>query len=139
MKNPNFGSGFLTAQSASDSTPQTRRKGREITIVVVPTARRNGRYKARIGEKGRPLCVSTKPFLDAARILMTSGFDPSTTLVMHHAGSETESPRATIGTAARLTVEDTKFGPEFRPWKQTSNTPRDRIKPSRLTQDIGHD
>ena len=117
MKNPNFGSGFLTAQSASDSTPQTRHKGREITIVVTPTARRNGRYEARIGEKGPRLCVSRKPFLDAARILMTSGFDPSTTLVMHHAGSETESLRATIGAAAALTVEDTTYGPRLRPWK----------------------
>jgi hypothetical protein len=37
------------------------------------------------------LCISTKPFLDAARKLMDLGFDPTNTLVMRHAGSETES------------------------------------------------
>jgi hypothetical protein len=67
------------------------------------------------------LCKSsTKPFLDAARRLMDLGFDPSTTLVMRHAGSETECLRTTIGAAAALTVEDTKFGPEFRQWKPFS-------------------
>ena len=94
------------------------RKGIEIMVAVAPTSRRTGRYVARLGEGGRVLCKSsTKPFLDAARQLMDLGFDPSTTLVMHHAGSETESLRSTIGAAAALTVEDTKYGPRFRPWK----------------------
>lgn len=51
---------------------------------------------------------------------MDLGFDPSTTLVMRRVGSGTESLRATIGAAAALTVEDTKYGPEFRPWKPIS-------------------
>jgi hypothetical protein len=94
------------------------RKDIEIAVVVAPTSRRTGRYVARLGERGRVLCKSsTKPFLDAARKLMDLGFDPSTTLVMRHVGSETESLRATIGTAAALTVEDTTYGPRFRPWK----------------------
>jgi hypothetical protein len=89
------------------------RKGIEITVVVAPTSRRTGRYVARLGERGLVLCKSsTKPFLDAARILITLGFDPSITLVMRHAGSETES--------AALTVEDTKYGPRLRPWKPLS-------------------
>jgi hypothetical protein len=97
------------------------RKGIEITVVVAPTSRRTGRYKARLGERGRVLCKSsTKPFLDAARKLMDLGFDPNTTLVMRHAGSETECLRATIGAAAALTVEDTKYGPRLRPWKPIS-------------------
>jgi hypothetical protein len=66
------------------------------------------------------LCISTKPFLDAARRLIALGFDPGITLLMRHAGSETECLRATIGAAAALTVEDTKFGPEFRHWKPLS-------------------
>jgi hypothetical protein len=97
------------------------RKGIEITVVVAPTSRRTGRYVARLGEKGLVLCKSsTKPFLDAARILITLGFDPSITLVMRHAGSETECLRSTIGAAAALTVEDTKYGPRLRPWKPLS-------------------
>ena len=101
---------------SGDYVTEARRKGREITIVV--TARRNGRFDAHLGE--RVLCTSEKPFLDAARILITLGFDPSITLVMRHAGSETESLRHTIGAAAALTVEDTKYGPRLRPWKPLS-------------------
>jgi hypothetical protein len=51
---------------------------------------------------------------------MDLGFDPSTTLVMRHAWSETESLCSTIGTAAALTVENTKYGPKFRSWKPVS-------------------
>ena len=94
------------------------RKGIEITVVVAPTSRRTGRYVARLGERGRVLCKSsTKPFLDAARHLIALGFDPGITLVMRHAGSETECLRSTIGAAATLTVEDTTYGPQLRPWK----------------------
>ena len=94
------------------------RKSIEITVVVAPTSRRTGRYVARLGERGRVLCKSsTKPFLDAARHLIALGFDPGITLVMRHAGSETECLRSTIGAAATLTVEDTTYGPRLRPWK----------------------
>ena len=97
------------------------RKGMEITVVVAPTSRRTGRYVARLGERGRVLCKSsTKPFLDAARRLMDLGFAPSISLVMHHSGSDTVCLRATIGAAAALTVEDTQYGPRFRPWKPIS-------------------
>jgi hypothetical protein len=120
MKNPNLGSVSLAAQSAGDCAPETRREGPEIAVVAAPTPRRTGRYVARLGEKGQLLCVSTKPFLDAARRLIALGFGPGITLVMRYAGSETECLRATIGAAAALTVEDTKYGPEFRPWKPIS-------------------
>ena len=109
------------AQRGGEFVPQGRRKGQEISVVVVPTPRRNGRFAARLGERGQVLGKSsTKPFFDAARRLMDLGFDPSTTLVMHHAGPETESLRSTIGAAATLTVEDTQYGPRFRPWKPIS-------------------
>jgi len=109
-----------TRGTAADCAPEPRCKGREIAVFVASTPRRTGRYVARLGEKGRVLCISTKPFLDAARRLMDLGFDPSATLVMHHAGSETECLRSTIGAAATLTVEDTQYGPRFRPWKPIS-------------------
>jgi hypothetical protein len=50
MKNPKLGSVFLAAQGSADCAPGSRRKGIEITVVVAPTARRNGRYMARPGE-----------------------------------------------------------------------------------------
>jgi hypothetical protein len=110
-----------TQGSPADCAPESRRKGREITVVVAPTSRRTGRYVARLGEGGQVLCKSsTKPFLNAARKLMDLGFDPSISLVMHHSGSDTVCLRATIGAAAVLTVEDTQYGPRFRPWKPIS-------------------
>jgi hypothetical protein len=121
MKNPNLGSVFLAAQSAGACAPETPREGPEIAVVVTSTPRRAGRYVARLGEGGQVLCKSsTKPFLNAARKLMDLGFDPSISLMMHHSGSDTVCLRATIGAAAALTVEDTQYGPRFRPWKPIS-------------------
>ena len=121
MKNPKLGSDCLATQGSADCAPETRREGPEIAVVVAPTPRRTGRYKARLGQTGMVLCKSsTKPFLDAARKLMDLGFDPTTILLMRHAGSETECLRSTIGVAAALTVEDTDYAPRFRPWKPIS-------------------
>jgi hypothetical protein len=52
---------------------------------------------------GRELCVSAKPFLDAARVLMAEGVDPATVLEMRHDGNNTLSLRATVAAAAGLT------------------------------------
>jgi hypothetical protein len=109
-----------TEGNPSNCVRATDRKGCEITLIVASTLRRNGRYVAHLGEKGQPLCVSTKPFLDAARRLIALGFGPGISLVMRHSGSDTVCLRATIGTAAALTVEDTQYGPRFRPWKPIS-------------------
>jgi hypothetical protein len=109
-----------TEGNSSNCVRATDRKGCEITVIVAPTLRRNGCYVARLEEKGRVLCVSTKPFLDAAHRLINLGLDPSITLLMHSTGSETESLRSTIGTGAALTVENTKYGPRLRPWKPFS-------------------
>jgi len=63
----------------------------------------------------RLLCVSRQPFLDSARVLLGEAHDPSTALVMRHAG--TESLRSTIGYAAKLTVkEPEKAAPYFGKW-----------------------
>jgi hypothetical protein len=45
---------------------------------------------------GRDLCVSTKPFLDAARVLMAEGADPATVLQIRHDGSATVALRSTL-------------------------------------------
>jgi hypothetical protein len=69
-------------------------------LVVDPAP--SGKFTARLG--GRTLCTSTKPFLDAARVLLAEGIDPETVLHMRHLGSATVALRSTIGTTAGLTV-----------------------------------
>jgi hypothetical protein len=43
--------------------------------------------------------------------------DPATKLVMRHEGQEHDALRATVGAAAKLTVEEGKRRPVFRPWR----------------------
>ena len=66
------------------------------------------------------LCVSRTPFFDAARELVANGYDPNLTLIMRHAGSDTDSLTAKLGTAASLTLEETDYGPKLRRWKPFS-------------------
>jgi hypothetical protein len=61
--------------------------------------------------------------LMVARKLVAQGYDPGITLVLRHAGSETDSLRAELGTAASLTVKETGYGPQFQPWKPISTLP----------------
>src|SRR5262249_37183 len=58
---------------------------------------------------GRLLCRSRQPFLDGARELLASGYPASAIVVMKHAGSELEALRSSIGTAARLTVNEDRM------------------------------
>ena len=51
---------------------------------------------------------------------MANGYDPNLTLIMRHAGSDTDSLRAKLGTAASLTLEETDYGPKLRRWKPFS-------------------
>ena len=82
-------------------------------IIVTPTARRPGRYDARL-EDGRVLVTASKqPFVDAARRLIGLGYDPTTVLVMRHAGSDTDCLTAQIGVAAKLRVKEDRNGPRF--------------------------
>jgi len=85
-------------------------------VIVAPITRRPGYYTARCD--GRLLCRSRQPFLDSARELIAAGYPADAIMVMRHADSAFESLRSTIGTAARLTVENTEQGkPDFRPWR----------------------
>jgi hypothetical protein len=65
---------------------------------------------------------STTPFFDAARRLLAEGLDPSTRLIMRHSRSDTDALRATIGNAAKLTIEEGGRRPTFRPWKARQAT-----------------
>lgn|SRR5262245_12615132 len=86
-------------------------------VVVVSAGRTPGRFTAKLASDRRVLVASSRtPFLAAARRLLRLGYPADATLAMRHAGSETESLRATIGNAAALTVKETEHGPAFRPY-----------------------
>src|SRR5207247_5891328 len=89
---------------------------REQLIVVEPIGHR-GKFAARLD--GRLLVRSSRtPFCDAARVLLAERGDPSSTIVMRHAGSATDSLRARLGVAAGLTVrEDDNRAPRFVSWR----------------------
>jgi hypothetical protein len=91
-----------------------------LAIVIMETKQRNGRFEARLDGDDHVLCVSRTPFFDAARELVANGYDPNLTLIMRHAGSEADSLRAKLGTAASLTVEETDYGSKLRRWKPFS-------------------
>jgi hypothetical protein len=63
------------------------------------------------------------PFFDAARELLAQGYDPSDLLMLRQAGSDTDSLRAKLGTAASLTVKETRYGPQLQSWKPFSTLP----------------
>jgi hypothetical protein len=65
-----------------------------LDLVVAPAGA--GKFTDRLD--GRDLCASTKPFLDAARVLLAEGADPATALEMRHAGSAMPAaPRSRCG------------------------------------------
>jgi hypothetical protein len=84
---------------------------------------------------GRQLVTrSTQPLLDAARILVAEGADPSTRIVMRHAGKPDNALTALLGIAARLTVVEERDGvPRFRPWKAFS---RPAVTPPSAPSDL---
>jgi hypothetical protein len=100
-------------------------------IIVTPAPHYPWCYEARLDGHDYVLCVSRTPFFDAARKLIAQGYDPGITLILRHAGSDTESLRARLGTAASLTVEETGYGPQLRRWKPISTLAvAPRIAPS---------
>jgi hypothetical protein len=94
-----------------------------LLVVATPAPRGAGRFEARLGGDDRVLCVSRTPFFDAARKLLAQGYDPNDLLMLRHAGSDTDSLRAKLGTAASLTVKETGYGPQLQPWKPFSTHP----------------
>jgi hypothetical protein len=95
--------------------------GQMITIVVKASRRDDGSkaYSTRgqlfDGYVSERLVVSrsTQPLLDACRVLAREGVDPSTRVVMRHAGQEYNAMRSTVGAATKLTVSDRKGPPAF--------------------------
>jgi len=65
---------------------------------------------------GRVLVQSSRqPLLDAARVLVGEGHDPSVMVAMRHAGGTADALRAKLGVAARLTVAEAAT--RFAGWK----------------------
>lgn len=91
-------------------------------IIVIP-AGRHGRFTAFHGANGARICCSRQPLLDSARILLSRGHPPTDTIAMRHHGSAHDAMTATLGDAAKWTVqEDRKFGPRFVRWKAFSRS-----------------
>jgi hypothetical protein len=92
----------------SFATPEIAEQA--LLLVVSPAldaegARTRGTFDGAVD--GRVVvCASRQPFLDAARALLAEGLDAAATMVMRHAGSNTDSLRGPIGKAARLDVKE---------------------------------
>ena len=97
-----------------------------MNLVIVPEKRdpanppRHYRFEARLEGNACILCVSHQPFVDAARVLVDEGYDPTEILRMRRLGSETIALTAQLGAAAKRIVEEgPSDGPRFvqhAPW-----------------------
>ena len=86
-----------------------------VTITIAPIVGRRGRFTA--WQDGRLLCRSLHPICDGARALLGSGYSPDTLLIVKNLGTGITAATATIGAAARLRVNDMRFGTlGFRRW-----------------------
>jgi hypothetical protein len=122
----------MIVQRVREKLPTTRVA--EITVFVTSTKDGRGRYEVRL-PNGELVCISATPFFAAARKLIAIGYDPHSTLVMRHAGSDIDSLRFPLWAAAALTVEETKYGPKLRRWKAIS-TPE--ASPSIAPNPVSH-
>jgi hypothetical protein len=94
-----------------------------LLITVVPLGA--GRFEAWCD--GRLIVACTRePLLAGARALLAAGHDPTTVAVMRHAGSDTDSLTARIGTAAGFYVEESAHGPILRSVRNASPSAVDR-------------
>lgn len=84
-------------------------KDQFIVLAVSPTTGRPGFFDCALN--GAIIVTSRQPFLDAARVLLADGVNPSAVLVMIHAASGVQSLRAKISDAARLDVRTRHDGP----------------------------
>ena len=88
--------------------------------------RLHGRFVATLD--GRQLCSSRQPLLDAARVLITEGIDPTTPIATRHAGADFDAMTSTVGAAAKWTVKENEIqSPHFVRWEAF---PASRVRPS---------
>jgi hypothetical protein len=79
-------------------------------LIIVSETNHGGRFHATLGDSTPLLKSSRTPLLDSARILLARRYDPNTRLVMRHLGSTIDALTTTVGTAAKLTVQDNGVG-----------------------------
>jgi hypothetical protein len=91
-----------------------------VMITVKPTPSRPGCFAARLGDGLVLVSASKQPFVNAARQLLDLGHEPTTLLVMRHAGSDTDCLTAQIGVAAKLRVKEGRSGPRVVQWEPIS-------------------
>jgi hypothetical protein len=98
-----------------------------LTIIVSPCPpapypkKWAGLFEARFN--GRVLVAgSRQPLLDAARVLVSEGHDPETTITMRHAGSDHDALSAKLGVAAKLTVDEAHT--RFHKWQPFQKPPK---------------
>lgn len=91
-----------------------------IRLDVVPA----GASTFRVFRGRRLLTTSRTPLLSAARKLAEEGVSGDTTITLYHLGAVSAALTATVGTAARLTVKETRRGPVFAPYISTFPTIR---------------
>ena len=87
-------------------------------ITVTPNPGGSGGFAAYLADQ---LLVgsSRQPFCDSARRLLELGYPADALLVMRHHGGLIDSLHSTIGTAAKLTVEENRHGsPAFRLYRK---------------------
>ena len=80
-----------------------------IAITIHPAVDRAGKYEAR--HEGRVLCLSTAPFVDAARVLVARGHDPDESMAMFRAGKSESDLTARLGYAAKIDIHEGRNGP----------------------------
>jgi hypothetical protein len=82
---------------------------------------------------GRRLCVSRQPLLEAARVLIREGIDPTTPIATRHTGADFDAMTSTVGAAAKWTVEEgNTVSPTLRRWRPFSC--RDVLSPVRFDE-----
>jgi hypothetical protein len=82
-------------------------------MLTITVRKAGGQLQALL--QGEVLCTADEPFLQAARILLERGVDPSTPYGMKWEGSDDITLTSTIGYAAKLEVGyNTSGRPVFR-------------------------
>jgi hypothetical protein len=82
-------------------------------VFTTPVAR--GRSEVRYGGVAEVLLTTRQPLLDTARLLLSLGCRPDAIIARRRVGRDADDMRATLGVAARYTVDETKT--IFAKWK----------------------
>jgi hypothetical protein len=84
-----------------------------------------GKFDVRHGDR-LIVDASRTPFCDGARVLLAEGIAvPGDMLIMRHAGSDHDALKASVGVAAKLTVNESSGNgtPRFVPWRPMPSRP----------------